>query len=93
MKGKYKMNNPKKISTKIANGTIIEYNVILTFLNEQNNKNYVIYTDNTLDQNNKIRIYAAIYNPNISNPYLGEPTTKEEWTYINNILNETIPQK
>lgn len=87
------MNSTKKISTKLLDGTIIEYNVVLTFFYEQNNKNYVIYTDNTLDQNNRIRLYTAIYNPNLNNPYIGEPTTKEEWTYINNILNQTIPQK
>ena len=48
------MNNPKKISTTLSNGTKVEYNVVLTFLNNENNKNYVIYTDNTLDKNNKI---------------------------------------
>jgi uncharacterized protein YrzB (UPF0473 family) len=84
------MNNLKKISTKLSNGTIVEYNVVLTFLNENNHKNYLIYTDNTLDQSNKLRFYAAIYNSNLSNPYLGEPTTKEEWNYINNILNQVI---
>ena len=87
------MNNIKKISTILSNGTKIEYNVVLTFFNETNNKNYIIYTDNTIDQNNKIRLYAGIYEPNLNNKYLGEPTTKEEWTYINNILNQVIPQK
>lgn len=87
------MNSPKKISTKLLNGTIVEYDVVLTFFNEHNNNNYVIYTDNTLDQNNRIRLYTAVYNPNLNNPYLGEPTTKEEWDYINNIINQAIPQK
>lgn len=87
------MNNIKIISTELPNKTKIDYTVVLTFQNEINNKNYVIYTDNTLDQNNKLRLYAAIYNPKLSNPYLGEPSTKEEWTYINNILNQVIPQK
>ena len=90
MKGKYKMNKTKKISTILPNGTKIEYDIILTFLNENNKKNYIIYTDNTLDQNNKIRIYAGIYEPNLNNKYLGEPNSKEEWTYINNILNQVI---
>ena len=86
------MNN-KKISTILSNGTKIEYNVILKVKNEQLNKNYVVYTDNTLDKNNKLRIYAAVYNPNLSNPYLGEPTTKEEWNYISNILNKILSKK
>lgn len=87
------MNNNKKISTILPNGTKIEYNVILTFFNEINKKNYVIYTDNTLDQNNRLRLYAGIYDANLNNQYLGEPKTKEEWTIINNVLRKVIPQK
>lgn len=87
------MNNIKRISTILSNGTKIDYNVILTIYNNQTNKNYAIYTDNTLDKNKRLRLYTAVYNPSLSNPYLGEPTTKEEWTYISNILNKVIPQK
>ena len=87
------MNENKKISTIIANGIKVEYNVILTFKSNTNNKNYVIYTDDTYDQNKKIKFYAAIYNPTLTNPYIGEPTTKEEWTEINLILNQVIPPK
>lgn len=87
------MNNLKKISTILSNGTKVEYNVILTFKSNQTNKNYVIYTDNTLDQNKKLRLYAAIYDPTSENPYLGEPTTKEEWTEITNMIDSVIPVK
>ena len=45
------MNNLKKISTILSNGTKVEYNVILTFKRNQTNKNYVVYTDDTCDQN------------------------------------------
>ena len=48
------MNNQKKISTILSNGTKVEYTVILTFKSNINNKNYVIYTDNTYDQNKKL---------------------------------------
>ena len=87
------MQDIKKIYTILSNGTKIEYNVILTTKNEQTNKNYVVYTDNTLDKNNKLRLYTAIYDPKKENSYIGEPSTKEEWTYISNILNQVIPQK
>lgn len=87
------MDKTTKISTILSNGTKVEYNVVLTVKNTTNNKNYIVYTDNTLDKNNKIRLYAGIYDPNLSNPYIGEPTTKEEWTYITNIINKVIPIK
>lgn len=85
------VNNRKKISTNLANGTTIEYDVILTFYNTNTNKNYVIYTDNTLDQNKKLRFFAAKYDPKLLIPYLGEPTTKEEWTAITTVIDQVIP--
>ena len=87
------MANKTKISTILSNGTRVEYDVVLTFKNPNNNKDYIIYTDNTLDSNNRLRFYAAIYNASLSNPYLGEPTTKEEWEIITNIVNSVIPFK
>lgn len=87
------MDNTKKISTILANGTKVEYDVILTFKSNKTNKNYAIYTDNTYDQNKKLRFYAAVYDKTQPTPYLGEPTTKEEWSEITSIINQVIPQK
>jgi uncharacterized protein YrzB (UPF0473 family) len=87
------MNELKKISTILSNGTKVEYTVIFTFKNNQNHKNYCVYTDNTYDQNNKLRFYVATYDPSKPTPYLGEPTTKEEWNEITNIINKIIPLK
>lgn len=87
------MNTSKKISTILANGTKVEYNVILTFKSNITNKNYVVYTDNTFDQNKKLRFYAASYDPKEPTPYLGEPTTKEEWSEITSIIDKVIPPK
>ena len=87
------MNNMKSIFTILSNGTKVEYNVILKVTNTETNKNYVVYTDNTLDKNNKLRLYAAVYDPKLSNPYIGEPTTKDEWTFISNTINKVIPIK
>lgn len=87
------MNTSKKISTILANGTKVEYNVILTFKSNITNKNYVVYTDNTFDQNKKLRFYAASYAPKEPTPYLGEPTTKEEWSEITSIIDKVIPPK
>ena len=87
------MNELKKISTILSNGTKVEYNVILTFKSNITNKNYCIYTDDTLDQNNKLRVYTAVYDPTLPNPYLGEPTTKEEWNEITGVINNVIVPK
>ena len=80
-----------KISTTLTNGIKVEYSVILTFKNNVNGLNYCIYTDNTYDKYQKLRFYAAVYNPNSTNPFLGEPKTKEEWTNITKVINSIIP--
>ncbi len=85
------MNSIPKIYTTLSNGVKVEYTVILTF--ENKNNNYVVYTDNTLDKNKKLRLYVAKYNPNQTTPFLGEPTTKEEWNEITKIINSVILPK
>ena len=44
-----------------------------------------------MDNNNRLRFYAAIYDPNLPTPFLGEPNTKEEWNIITNIVDNAIP--
>ena len=87
------MEEIKRISTVLPNGTKVDYNVILTFKSILSGKNYVVYQDNTYDQNKKIRFYAAIYNPDLPQPFIGEPTTKEEWNEIMNVVDNVILPK
>ena len=82
----------KKISTILPDGTKKEYDVILTFKNDKNQKDYMLYTDNSYDQNNKLRIYAAIYNPDTLE-FLGEPSTPEEWNEIYRLLDKVLLDK
>lgn len=82
----------KKISTTLPDGTKKEYDVILTFKNDTNQKDYIVYTDNSLDENNKLRIYAAIYNPDTFET-LGEPSTPEEWNEIYRLLDKVLLDK
>ncbi|MBQ6495195.1 MAG: DUF1292 domain-containing protein [Bacilli bacterium] len=86
------MNN-KTISTTLPNGTKVTYNVILTFKSILTGKDYVVYTDNTYDNNKKLRVYAARYNPEYINPFIEEPSTKEEWTEITRVIDSVIPAK
>lgn len=82
------MKNPK-IFTVTKNGIKIEYDVILTFKSEITGKDYVVYTDNKYDSENKLRIYAAIYNP-LTNEYLGTVETKSEWVEIGKLLDKVM---
>ena len=67
----------------------MEYDVILTFKSEVTGKDYVVYTDNSYDEKNKLRIYAAIYNP-LTNEYLGPVEEKDEWIEIGKLLDKVM---
>ena len=85
------MNN-KKISTTLPDGTLKEYDVLFTFKNDANQKDYIVYTDNSIDKDNKLRIFAAIYNPDTLET-LGEPSTPEEWNEIYKLLDKILLDK
>ena len=79
----------QKITTTLKDGSTVEYDVILTFKNDKNNKDYVVYTDNKIDNNNKLKIYAAIYNP-LTNEFISVPESKEEWYDIYRLLDKVM---
>lgn len=85
------MNN-KKIITTLSDGSKKEFDIIFTFKNENTEKDYIVYTDNSIDKNNKLRIYASIYNPT-SLEFIGEPKTKEEWAEIYRLLDNILLNK
>lgn len=69
-------------------GNEVEYSTLLTFYNKENNKNYVVYTDETEDEEGGVNIYASIYDPNSSELDLLPVETEEEWININSVLAE-----
>lgn len=65
------------------NGIITEYEVIMTF--PWHNKSYLVYTDNTYDEEGRLNILAAIYK---SDKELDPIETDEEWNEIDRRLKE-----
>ena len=68
-------------------GNTKEYEILMTLKMEETNKNYIIYTDNTKD-NEDLNIYASIYNPD--NNELEEIKTDKEWDIIDKILEKNM---
>ena len=66
--------------------------ILFTFDNEETGKSYMVYTDNSKDENGKVRVYASIYDPKNPNSKLEEIKTEKEWKVINTIL-ETLQQE
>ena len=69
-------------------GKEIECEVLFTFESEETNKNYIVYTDNTIDEEGNTKVYASIYTPDEENTKLEPITTDHEWAIIEKILGE-----
>ena len=69
------------------NGKEIVYDVLFTFESEETNKNYIVYTDNSKDENGNIEVYASIYHPEDPKGKLEAIETDKEWKVIETILN------
>ncbi len=84
----------EKMTFKITNeeGKEIEYEVLFTFDSEETKKSYMVYTDNSKDENGNIKVYASAYTPGKETTELAPIETEKEWKIIETILNELQEQ-
>lgn len=80
----------EKMTFKAVNneGVEVECEVLFTFESEETKKNYMVYTDNTKDEEGNIRVYASIYNPDKPESELIPIESESEWKIIETILEE-----
>lgn len=83
-----------KNTFKIFNneGKEIECNVLFTFDSDETGKSYIVYTDNSTDENGSTQVFASIFNPNDPNTKLEPIETEKEWKVIETIL-ETLQEE
>ena len=79
------MKETKILKLTDNNGIETEYEIIIAFKWTKTGKNYIVYTDNTKDENGNLNIYAAIYYPN-DNSKFDQVETDEEWDEIDKRL-------
>lgn len=80
----------KIIKAKNNDGTIKEYAVILTYYDEEYNKDYVVYTDNKYNSNDELNIYINSYNKNNKEIISTPIEDKKEYTKIKTIINSIL---
>ncbi len=78
--------SPMAFKVSNENGDIIDCEILFTFENTKTAKNYIVYTDHTTDQDGKMHVFAAIYDPNQSEGQLQPIETEEEWGIIQHLL-------
>ncbi len=76
--------NTIKVYDEKGNEVICD--ILFTFESEETNKNYIVYTDNTKDENGKVKVYASIYDPKDEKMKLEDIKTEKEWKVIDTIL-------
>lgn len=90
-----RMNNMKEKTTFTVlddSGKEIVCEVLFTFNSEETKKDYIVYTDNTTDDDGNVRVYASIFDPNKEKTELIPIETDREWKIIETIL-DTIQEE
>ena len=74
-------------------GKKIKCDVLFSFDSDETNKSYIVYTDNTVDKNGSLKVYASIYNPKVKVSSLTPITSKKEWMIIEKLLSSLEQKK
>ena len=84
------LENGKFILTN-EDGIEEEYKTLITFKDNESKMNYVVYTDDSLDENGNLNIFASKFKDESSELMAVE--TDEEWNIIEEILSEELNKK
>lgn len=83
----------KNTFTLIDNdGNEVLYDILFTFESDETNKNYIVYTDKSKDEDGNIQVFASVYDPNDLNKKFEAIETEKEWKVIETIL-ETLQEE
>ncbi len=73
-------------------GKEIKCNVLFTFDSEETGKSYIVYTDNSVDNDGNTQVFASIFDPTAQSTKLEPIETEKEWKVIETIL-ETLQEE
>lgn len=86
------MNKKNTFTVVNENGEEVTCEVLFTFESDETKKNYLVYTDNTVDTSGNTRVYASIFDPNKESSELIPIESEREWKIIETIL-ESIQEE
>ena len=83
------MNNLEEQKFTVVNseGEEVECEALFRFKSDETHKNYIVYTDNSQDEEGNTRVYASIYTPGEEKTKLEPIETDAEWNKIQQILD------
>lgn len=74
------------------NGKEVVCEVLFTFDSEETKKSYIVYTDNTTDEEGNVKVYASIFDPKADSMELMPIESDREWKIVETIL-ESIQEE
>ena len=82
--------NEEIMTFKVVNdeGKEVECEVLFTFDSDETKKTYIVYTDNSVDEEGNTRVYASIYSPEGDKTKLLPITDEKEWKIVETVLEE-----
>ena len=86
------MNEKQKFVVLDEKGKEIECEPLFTFESEETKKQYIVYTDNSLDKDGNVRVFASIYKITDKGKELLPIKSDKEWKVIETIL-ESIQEE
>ena len=86
------MKSKQKFTVIDEKGKEIECEPLFTFESEETKKNYIVYTDNSVDKDGNTKIFASVYNISDKGKELLPIKTEKEWQVIETIL-ESIKEE
>ncbi len=81
------MDNQNTFKVINDEGQEIVCDILFTFDSDETKKSYIVYTDNSKDEQGNIQVFASIYDPKMENPKLDPIETEQEWKIIETILS------
>lgn len=94
-------NEPVKFKAIDDEGRQLDCEALFLFESPETKKNYIVYTDHSIDNEGNTKVYASIYDPkdlksDENNEFAALPLqpieTEKEWKIIETILNEMQSQ-
>lgn len=79
-----------KINAIDSDGRVKEYDAILTYHSEEYNKHYVVYTDNTYNENNELITYISSYTLTNPETIVKEIENKVEYNKVKTEINKIL---
>ena len=84
------MENDNKIEIN-KNGQQVMCDIYYSFVSEDTNKGYIVFTDHELDENNKTKLYVKSCDPNDPSQELSD-LTPAEYEMASKVMNKIQSQ-